>query len=81
MNDSQDAYLPEMKHQGRLNDTECNAGPKQRVHGPDHIKGYMDQTTSKRTPTHLVTLKWCGSLEPSTFILPDTITMVTSDLL
>ena len=48
---------------------------------PGLNKGYMDQTTSKRTPTHLVTLKWCGGLEPSTFILPDAITMVTSDLL
>ena len=62
MNDSQHNVLftvdlPRVKQQGWLNDAECNTCSMCPLLGQVY-NGYMDLTTSKRTPTHLVTLKW-----------------------
>ena len=56
-----------MKHQGRLNHTECNAGPKQRVHGPDHIKENT-YTPNYSQVAWRPRAKRRGGLEPSTFV-------------
>ena len=45
-------------------------GLKHTAGAPTHLHTY--------TPTHLVTLKWCGLLEPITFTLPDAIIVCTT---
>ena len=66
-----------MKHQGRLNDTDCNAGPKRRVHGPDHIKENTytpnyTQVVWRPGAKHIHIRTWChhhGDLRPAVIIL------------